>query len=202
MSEVGWRFMTGNPGLDCWTAWSGRDATIVLIPVDQQTVYGYASTTRAGTANDIDTESWLHRTFDRFAAPVPSVVHSLDGRHEALHHGAVEEVDCRPWWRGRVVIIGDAAHATGPVWAQGAALAIEDALVLARLVAGSRSPAEIGAGFERRRRGRVDGVRAATERMSRLAGLPLALRGLVAPVLGPKAYRAAYGPLRLPSDPG
>lgn len=37
----------------------------------------------------------------------------------------------RPWHRGRVVLIGDAAHATTPHLASGAGLAVEDALVLA-----------------------------------------------------------------------
>ena len=36
----------------------------------------------------------------------------------------------RPWHRGRVVLIGDAAHATTPHLASGAGIAIEDALVL------------------------------------------------------------------------
>ncbi len=40
----------------------------------------------------------------------------------------------RPWYRDRVVIIGDAAHATSPHVGQGAAMAIEDALVLAEEV--------------------------------------------------------------------
>jgi 2-polyprenyl-6-methoxyphenol hydroxylase-like FAD-dependent oxidoreductase len=37
----------------------------------------------------------------------------------------------RPWYRGRVVLIGDAAHATTPHLASGACIGIEDALVLA-----------------------------------------------------------------------
>ena len=49
---------------------------------------------------------------------------------------------CRaPWHRGRVVLIGDAAHATSPHVGQGAAQAIEDALVLAEEVA-RRPPLE------------------------------------------------------------
>ena len=40
-----------------------------------------------------------------------------------------------PWHRGRIVVIGDAAHATTPHLASGASLAIEDAIVLARLLA-------------------------------------------------------------------
>jgi 2-polyprenyl-6-methoxyphenol hydroxylase-like FAD-dependent oxidoreductase len=41
-----------------------------------------------------------------------------------------------PWNRGRVVLIGDAAHTCPPTMAQGAAQALEDALVLAELVGG------------------------------------------------------------------
>lgn len=41
-----------------------------------------------------------------------------------------------PWHRGRVVLLGDAAHCCPPTLAQGAALAMEDALVLAELLTG------------------------------------------------------------------
>ena len=41
-----------------------------------------------------------------------------------------------PWNRGRVVLIGDAAHSCPPTLAQGGAQALEDAVVLAELLAG------------------------------------------------------------------
>jgi len=41
----------------------------------------------------------------------------------------------QPWHRGRAILIGDAAHATTPHLASGAGLAVEDALVLADLLA-------------------------------------------------------------------
>jgi 2-polyprenyl-6-methoxyphenol hydroxylase-like FAD-dependent oxidoreductase len=44
-----------------------------------------------------------------------------------------------PWNRGRVVVIGDAAHACPPTLAQGAAQALEDASVLAELLLGADS---------------------------------------------------------------
>ena len=40
-----------------------------------------------------------------------------------------------PWYRGRAVLIGDAAHTTTPHLGQGAGMAIEDAVVLAELLA-------------------------------------------------------------------
>jgi 2-polyprenyl-6-methoxyphenol hydroxylase-like FAD-dependent oxidoreductase len=42
-----------------------------------------------------------------------------------------------PWFRGRTIVIGDAAHACPPTLAQGAAMGLEDAAVLARLIAGA-----------------------------------------------------------------
>jgi len=42
-----------------------------------------------------------------------------------------------PWNRGRTVIIGDAAHSCPPTIAQGAAMAMEDAAVLADLLIGA-----------------------------------------------------------------
>ncbi len=53
-------------------------------------------------------------------------------------------VDARgPWQRGRVALIGDAAHAMLPFLAQGAAMAIEDAAVLTRQLLRPDLPAEI-----------------------------------------------------------
>jgi 2-polyprenyl-6-methoxyphenol hydroxylase-like FAD-dependent oxidoreductase len=159
-------------------------------------VYGYASTTRGGGA--ADDPQWLGTTFAGFPEPVRVTVAALLDDPGQLYYSPVEEVRCERWSGGRLALIGDAAHATGPVWAQGAAMALEDGLVLAELLAAGDDWTRVGAEFERLRRPRVAHVQAATDRMSRIAGLPGRLRDMVAPVLGPKAYRAAYGPLRTP----
>ena len=46
MTPGSWRFITGNPGVDCWTAWTGHGALFLLIPVAVGEVYGYASSSR------------------------------------------------------------------------------------------------------------------------------------------------------------
>jgi 2-polyprenyl-6-methoxyphenol hydroxylase-like FAD-dependent oxidoreductase len=56
-----------------------------------------------------------------------------------------------PWYRGRVVLIGDAAHTTTPHMASGAGIAIEDALVLAQELAESATVAAALEKFMRRR---------------------------------------------------
>lgn len=62
------------------------------------------------------------------------------------------------WHRGRVVLTGDAAHATSPSAGQGASLAIEDGIVLARCLRDSTGHEEAFARFEAERRGRVERV--------------------------------------------
>lgn len=196
MTETSWRCTAPNPGVDCWTVWSGARGTFLLIPVDEEHVYGYASSTRGGGAGD--DPRWLDTTFAGFPEPVSTSVAAVLDDRDQLYYSPVEEVRCQRWSRGRLVLIGDAAHATGPVWAQGAALALEDALVLADLLAERSDWSRVGAEFERLRRPRVTHVQAATDKMSRIAALPGRLRDMVAPVLGPGAYRDAYRPLRTP----
>src|SRR5262249_30098653 len=61
-----------------------------------------------------------------------------------------------PWFRGRTIIIGDAAHACPPTLAQGAAMGLEDASALARLVSSARTLDQaVLAEFMRRRFDRV-----------------------------------------------
>ena len=79
MTGSSWRFVADNPGVDCWTAWSGRDETFLLIPVEEGRVYGYAARTRGGdTGSD---RSWLAQAAARFPEPVgAAVAQALAGR--------------------------------------------------------------------------------------------------------------------------
>ena len=61
-----------------------------------------------------------------------------------------------PWYRGRVIVIGDAAHACPPLIAQGAAMCAEDAVVLAELVSGGGPVERALPAFMTRRLARVE----------------------------------------------
>lgn len=63
-----------------------------------------------------------------------------------------------PWNRGRVVIIGDAAHSCPPTLAQGAAQALEDAAVLAELLTGHDGLATVWPALTERRLPRARAV--------------------------------------------
>lgn len=98
------------------------------------------------------------------------------------HHDAgrlvfvpVEEVETPSYFHRRILLIGDAAHAFSPLLAQCAAMAIEDAVTLAELIGGSSDIDEALREYERRRRPRVEAIRAGV----RYRGLA---RGMEGPV--------------------
>jgi 2-polyprenyl-6-methoxyphenol hydroxylase-like FAD-dependent oxidoreductase len=77
-----------------------------------------------------------------FTAPVVTAIRDQIRDPSLVIYGPIEEVILPPpWHRGRVLLIGDAAHASGPHVSQGATMAIEDAIVLAELI-GQRLPGE------------------------------------------------------------
>ena len=61
-----------------------------------------------------------------------------------------------PWYRGRAIVIGDAAHACPPLIAQGAAMCAEDAVVLAELVTSDLPLEQALPAFMARRMPRVE----------------------------------------------
>ena len=98
------------------------------------------------------------------------------------------------WTRGNIALIGDAAHAMTPFAAQGAAMAIEDAVTLADGVSDMRgSLEETLAGWEAKRRQRVSRVarRGALNRFAWHAAGPVALaRDLFLKARSPDALAA------------
>jgi 2-polyprenyl-6-methoxyphenol hydroxylase-like FAD-dependent oxidoreductase len=72
---------------------------------------------------------------------VAEVMASLTPEHEIVYSPLQPLMVPDPWYRGRVVIAGDAAHACPPHMTQGAGMAMEDAVVLAQCLT-SDSPLE------------------------------------------------------------
>jgi FAD-dependent urate hydroxylase len=110
----------------------------------------------------------------------------------------IEQVAEERWGRGAVVLIGDAAHGLSPNMAQGAALAFEDALVLAACLRAADSVADAPAGFVARRSRSTGWVRAQTHRRDQTRNLPPILRDLTLRAFGPQIFRSNYRPLLEP----
>jgi 2-polyprenyl-6-methoxyphenol hydroxylase-like FAD-dependent oxidoreductase len=68
----------------------------------------------------------------RFPAPLMQQVREqLNERSQVVYRPLESLLVPAPWYRGRVVLIGDTVHATTPHMASGACIGIEDAIVLA-----------------------------------------------------------------------
>jgi 2-polyprenyl-6-methoxyphenol hydroxylase-like FAD-dependent oxidoreductase len=140
----------------------------------------------------------LDELFAEFAEPAATLLDALDAGAD-MHVSTIEEVALDRWARERVVLIGDAAHATSPNMAQGAAMALEDALVLTDCLRKiSAIPDAIDA-FDSPRRPMTDWVRAQAHRRDHTRYLPPAIRDNVrgaavstcAPARPNRACRAA-----------
>jgi 2-polyprenyl-6-methoxyphenol hydroxylase-like FAD-dependent oxidoreductase len=83
----------------------------------------------------------------------------------------VHEVHTPSYYRGRVLLIGDAAHAFSPLLAQGAAMAIEDAVTLAEVLARSGDIGQALRRYEASRQPRVETIRAAVRRRGIARGM-------------------------------
>ena len=193
LGEASWRFMIPNPGVDCWTVFAAADAVVLLMPVNGREAYCWAMTGSFAKERD---PVVLERAFDRFPNIVREAVASALANPSKIFHSPL--LDSRPtrWSTGRIVLAGDAAHAMAPVWAQGAALGLEDALVLAEELGRTFDWRDAIRAYEMRRRPRAAHVQAATDRMSKAARLPDWLRNLALPFIGPRSYVSTYTPLR------
>jgi FAD-dependent urate hydroxylase len=135
----------------------------------------------------IGTEQWREMLIDLFAgddSPAAEIVRSTPGK---LAGWATYDLPSVPTWhRESMVIIGDAAHATAPSSGQGASMAIEDAVVLARCLRDLPDTRQAFAAYERLRRARVERIVAHGARTSnsKAAG-PVArvLRDLMMPLI-------------------
>jgi salicylate hydroxylase len=72
------------------------------------------------------------------------------------------------WSAGRIVLAGDAAHATLPFLAQGAVMSLEDAVVLARALARQPSLEAAFAAYEAERKPRTTRIQDQSRKMGRI----------------------------------
>jgi FAD-dependent urate hydroxylase len=161
-----------------------------------------------GELDAVDPRIWLERVRELHGddpAPVRAV---LAAATTSVGAWPIYDMPSLPAWHtDRVCLVGDAAHATNPSIGQGASLALEDAVLIARALGGAHShPAWAFAEFVATRRSRVEkivalGRRIGTRKATSAAGstfrdltLPLFLR------MGAAATHEQYS-YRLDAEP-
>lgn len=141
-----WRFTTERlPEVDHQIMFFGTGVKAGIMPVSRDQMYLLLVTNEPGNPRfEADQLARLLRERLRsFTAPLVKKIREQIEDPARVIYGAIEEVIVpSPWYRGRVLLIGDAAHASSPHVSQGATMAIEDAVVLAELIA-QRDTAEV-----------------------------------------------------------
>ncbi|MFM0616285.1 FAD-dependent monooxygenase, partial [Paraburkholderia nemoris] len=112
----------------------GVGAKAGLVPLTQELMYLLLVTNEPDRPwfESHQLEPALRDRLTQFDGPrVRTVRESLSSASNIVYTAIEEVILPSPWFRGRTILIGDAAHASGPHIAQGATMAIEDACVIA-----------------------------------------------------------------------
>jgi len=126
-------------GFDRTHFYMGADARLGFTPVSR--THMYMSLLQRSTSSPwVAVEDQPRRLYDAMggwggiAPAVRATVRSSNAH--TINYRPLEAILLPdPWYRGRVVLIGDAAHATTPHLASGAGMAVEDGIVLAEELA-------------------------------------------------------------------
>jgi 2-polyprenyl-6-methoxyphenol hydroxylase-like FAD-dependent oxidoreductase len=137
-----WRYnFRRPPEVDSLQAYAGRIG-IGLVPLSHELMYMFVTTPEPGNPR-YEQVGLAERMRERLVGSPPAI--------QALAADITrdDEVVYRPlewvfltgaWHKGRIVLLGDAVHATTPHLGQGAGMAIEDAIVLAEELAAADTP--------------------------------------------------------------
>jgi 2-polyprenyl-6-methoxyphenol hydroxylase-like FAD-dependent oxidoreductase len=200
LGTTGWRSVVDGrpPGVDHLLLLLGEGCFFGLVPVGHGRTYGFAGTAEPRDGVPSAGLAHLRRRFAHFGPPVADYLALLD-EDRALHVAAIEDLDLDVWYRGRVLLVGDAAHAMPPHMGQGGSLAAEDALVLAEELARASSLPDALTRYTARRRPRVRWVREQTHATAAAWMLPPDRRDVVLREHGERLLIERYRPLAVPA---
>ncbi|HEY8984377.1 MAG TPA: FAD-dependent monooxygenase [Streptomyces sp.] len=143
---------------------------------------------------------WKSRLLERHAKDHHPVSAIIDSTPDGIIGYPIYDMLTLPvWHRGKVCLVGDAAHATSPHVGQGASMAMEDAIVLAKCLRDLPTPQRAFAAFQAIRQERVEKIikegRRTGNQKAAPNGLARTVRDLVLPFflkLGVKATVPVY----------
>ncbi|MEV6551482.1 FAD-dependent oxidoreductase [Streptomyces sp. NPDC051597] len=176
--ETAWRTVLpadALPDLVAAETW-GRGERFGVVPLADGRIYVYATAVVPEGYKPPDLRAELLRRYGTWHAPIPALLERIVPS-AVLQHDLYDLAAPLPCYhQGRLVWLGDAAHAMTPNLGQGGCQAIEDAVVLAHLLDGDDIPAALAA-YSQARHARTDAIRIRARRAGRIAALthPLAV---------------------------
>jgi 2-polyprenyl-6-methoxyphenol hydroxylase-like FAD-dependent oxidoreductase len=195
--QIAWRSLAPLRSREPYSVqfWLGDGCFFGLCPVGDGRTYGFGNVTEPRFYDTV--EGRLRRLRERFAGfggLVRDFLAALE-HDEQIHCGAIEWLELDRWRAGRVVLIGDAAHASSPMMGQGGCMAMEDALVLAEIL---HSTADVESAldmFVSRRSPRVNWVQQESRTVGEALRLPPDTRNAMLRERGEKMFYHRFRPL-------
>ena len=182
-------------GVDHLMVLMGDGRFFGLVPVGDGQTYGFAGLDAERFDDPVAGRLERFRGhFEGFGGPVPEYLAAL-GDDAQLHFGPIEWVDLDRWHDGRVVLVGDAAHAAPPHMGEGGSMAMEDAVVLAESLRAADTVASALDRYVERRRPRAGWVQEQSRIASKAWVLPPAVRDGALRERGDQMLRDRYRPL-------
>jgi 2-polyprenyl-6-methoxyphenol hydroxylase-like FAD-dependent oxidoreductase len=132
--------------------------------------YATANARQPKTTRPEDRQATILAMVDGWHDPVQSLVAATPSE-AILEHATYDRVVRAGWSRGAVALVGDAAHPLTPNLGQGACLALEDAVVLGRLLIGVQGREAVHGALRRFEQMRLPRVRAMARRCRWLGAL-------------------------------
>ena len=147
----------------------GNGKRFGLVPLSQGRIYWYATLNALEGAPDPQAgrKERLLKLFSTCHALVTEVIEATE-EAAILHNDIYDLLPLAHWSKGRVTLLGDAAHAMTPNLGQGAGQAIEDALVLARCLATEPSVTSALQAYERQRLTRANTIVQRSHRLGQI----------------------------------
>lgn len=107
-----------------------------ILPISEDKLYIFG-TISAPEKPWHEKDQWpvlMREAFEDFNGPARQFLNELNADSEVLYTAVEEIILPLPWHSGRVLLIGDAAHASTPFMGQGGAMAIMDGVILANML--------------------------------------------------------------------
>ncbi|MEV8441972.1 FAD-dependent monooxygenase [Actinosynnema sp. NPDC051121] len=197
-----WRMITepvAGPPVEGAVIWGrGERFGFTALPGGRLYCFGTATVPAGGAGGSGGELAAVRRRFGGWPDPVPALL-------AAVPEGGVVRHDVHvlpplgTYVRGRVVLVGDAAHAMDPALGQGAGQSLEDAVVLAACLGSAGGTGAALARYDRLRVPRAGAVVRRSERLGRVAGWSwppaVALRDLAARLTPAAVTLRAMGPV-------
>ena len=173
----------------------GNRCVFGLVPMGAGRTYGFAYAVQPRFHDPL--EGRLERLRNRFAtfgARVREYLDSLECDNQVIC-SAMEWMESDKWHSGRVVLVGDAAHASSPMMGQGGCMAMEDACTLADEVRAAATVESALTSYVSRRKPRVKWVQQQSMALAEILTGPSAVRNAALRERGNEAMQARFGPL-------